>query len=106
MITYSILVTNTGNVTINALAVSDDKLGAITCPVSSLAPAAFTTCTATHLVSGATSIWAPSPTPPPPTAAHRWRPVPATDTLTVAITGQAPALTIDKTPRPPMAPAT
>jgi len=64
MITYSYLVTNTGNVTINALAVSDDKLGAITCPVSSLAPAAFTTCTATQPRERGDSIWAPSPTPP------------------------------------------
>ena len=97
-ITYSYLVTNTGNVTINALAVSDDKLGAITCPVSSLAPAAFTTCTATHLVSGADldlgSITNTATADGSPTGGVL---VPATDTLTVAITGQAPALTIDKT---------
>ena len=98
MITYSYLVTNTGNVTINALAVSDDKLGAITCPVSSLAPAAFTTCTATHLVSGADldlgSITNTATADGSPTGGVL---VPATDTLTVAITGQAPALSLKKT---------
>jgi len=48
MITYSYLVTNTGNVTINALAVSDDKLGAITCPVIASRRPPSRPCTATH----------------------------------------------------------
>ena len=53
-ITYSYKVTNTGNVTINAVSVSDDKLGAITaCTATSLAPGGSMTCTATHVVSQA-----------------------------------------------------
>ncbi|MGL5928576.1 MAG: DUF7507 domain-containing protein, partial [Dermatophilaceae bacterium] len=45
-ITYSFLVTNIGNVTVTALAVSDPLAGAVTCPATSLAPGASTTCTA------------------------------------------------------------
>ena len=39
--------TNTGTVTLTDLAVSDPKAGAVTCPVTTLAPGAQTTCTAT-----------------------------------------------------------
>src|SRR5262249_32603181 len=46
-VTWSYLVTNTGNVPLNSIAVSDDVLGAITCPGTSLAPGESMTCTAT-----------------------------------------------------------
>src|SRR5262249_22687176 len=46
-VTWSYLVTNTGNVPLNSIAVSDDILGAITCPGTSLAPGETMTCTAT-----------------------------------------------------------
>ena len=61
--TYSFLVTNTGNVTLDGLTINDagaytntttpgfsgnNPLGAITCPVTTLAPGAQTTCTATY----------------------------------------------------------
>ncbi|HET8940820.1 MAG TPA: hypothetical protein VFN13_02385, partial [Rudaea sp.] len=51
-ITYSFKVTNTGNVTLNPVTVTDplSGLSAITCPVSVLAPAATTTCMATYVV--------------------------------------------------------
>ncbi|PYR97000.1 MAG: hypothetical protein DMG12_25080, partial [Acidobacteria bacterium] len=49
-ITYSYEVTNTGTSAITSFTVTDTKLGAITCPVSSLAPGASTTCTATYVV--------------------------------------------------------
>ena len=54
-VTYSFLVTNTGNVTLGSITVTDPLagLGAISCPVSSLAPAAATTCTATRSTSQA-----------------------------------------------------
>ena len=47
-ITYSYLVTNTGNVTLTSVDVSDARAGLspISCPVTSLAPAASETCTA------------------------------------------------------------
>ena len=44
-ITYSFTVTNTGNVTLNPVTVSDPKLGAITCPTGALAPGASVSCT-------------------------------------------------------------
>ena len=45
--TYSYLVTNTGNVTLNPVVVTDPMAGlsAITCPATTLAPAATETCT-------------------------------------------------------------
>jgi uncharacterized repeat protein (TIGR01451 family) len=51
IITYSFLVTNTGNVTVSAVQVNDTDLpglSAITCPSGTLAPAADETCTATY----------------------------------------------------------
>ena len=100
-ITYSYLVTNTGNVTINALSVVDDKLGAATCLASSLAPAASTTCSATHVVTLA-DLEAGSITN---NVTADGRPaggtlVPATDKLTVTITGQRPRLNLVKTASP------
>ena len=49
-ITYSYKVTNTGNVALTAVSVTDPQVGlsAVTCPSSSLAPGAFETCTATY----------------------------------------------------------
>ncbi|MBM7518723.1 DUF7507 domain-containing protein [Nocardioides nitrophenolicus] len=58
-ITYSFAVTNTGNVTVGDLAVRDTsfsgsgELSAISCPVTTLAPRAQTTCTATYTVTQA-----------------------------------------------------
>ncbi len=56
-ITYSYLVTNTGDVTLTGVTVSDehaglnpDGLSAVTCPSSSLAPGASMSCTATYEV--------------------------------------------------------
>ena len=43
-IPYSFVVVNTGNVTVNALNILDTKLGAVSCPVTTLAPGATTTC--------------------------------------------------------------
>ncbi|MGL5809673.1 MAG: DUF7507 domain-containing protein, partial [Nocardioides sp.] len=46
VVTYSFEVTNTGNVTLTDVAAADPMLGAVTCPVATLAPAESTTCTA------------------------------------------------------------
>jgi uncharacterized repeat protein (TIGR01451 family) len=48
-IKYTFDVTNSGDVAVNALAISDPKAGAVTCPVTTLAPGASTTCTADDL---------------------------------------------------------
>jgi uncharacterized repeat protein (TIGR01451 family) len=44
-ITYSFVVTNTGNVTLNPVTVTDQTVGAVTCPPGPLAPGASVTCT-------------------------------------------------------------
>ena len=64
---YRFLVTNTGAVTLSAVAVDDPKVGPVACPVGILAPGASTTCTA-ELRDHArpTSTPAPSTTRPPP----------------------------------------
>jgi uncharacterized repeat protein (TIGR01451 family) len=51
-IDYSFVVTNTGNVTLTAVGVTDPMVGlsAISCPQTSLAPTVSTTCTATYTV--------------------------------------------------------
>ena len=52
IVTYSFLVSNTGNVTLTAIAVTDPLpgLSAVSCPQTTLNPAATTTCTATYTV--------------------------------------------------------
>ena len=52
-ITYSFTVTNTGTLTITGLSVTDSKLGAVTCPVTTLSPGGSTTCTKTYVVTQA-----------------------------------------------------
>jgi len=47
------VVTNTGNVTLDPVAVDDPKVGTVSCPATSLAPGASTTCTATYTLTQA-----------------------------------------------------
>ena len=47
------MVTNTGNVTLDPVSVDDPTVGAVDCPVSSSAPGASTTCTATYVLTQA-----------------------------------------------------
>ncbi|GAB2588407.1 hypothetical protein GCM10009593_29220 [Microlunatus antarcticus] len=50
-ITYAFRVTNTGSLTVRAVAVTDPRLAApATCPTTTLAPGASTTCTATYTI--------------------------------------------------------
>jgi hypothetical protein len=50
-INYTYVVNNTGNVTLpGPFSVSDDKLGAISCPAGSLAPGASVTCAASYTI--------------------------------------------------------
>jgi hypothetical protein len=46
---YTYLVTNTGKTTVRDVAVHDDRLGAIACPDTTLAPGESMTCHATHI---------------------------------------------------------
>ena len=53
-IPYSFAVTNTGAITLRNVAVADDRVaGTVTCPVTTLAPGASTTCTATYTITQA-----------------------------------------------------
>ena len=52
-VTFTYVITNTGNVTLNPVSLDDNVLGAITCPVASLAPADSETCTAAGGLSAA-----------------------------------------------------
>src|SRR5690606_31956187 len=101
---YQFVVTNTGNVTLTAVAVNDALLDApAACPATTLAPGASTTCTGSHTVTpaglatgyvhnSATATGQPptvpgSPAPPPVTSTPS-----TTDTATV----QNPAIEIVK----------
>lgn len=50
---YDFVVTNSGDTTIDNLAVDDPKVGPVSCPVTSLAPGETVTCTATYTVTAA-----------------------------------------------------
>jgi hypothetical protein len=47
-ITYTYRVTNTGNATLHGITLVDNKLGAVTCPLTTLDPGKWMTCTARH----------------------------------------------------------
>jgi len=49
-VTYTYVVTNTGDVTLTNIALNDDKLGTITCPATQLAAGANMTCTKTAII--------------------------------------------------------
>ncbi len=95
---YSFAVTNTGNVTMTSVNVIDPLLAGISCPVSSLAPGASTTCTGTHTTTqadvdtgGVVNTASVHATPPNGTPIT---PVPS-NTVTVPAT-QTPALSVLK----------
>ena len=95
-IAYSFVVTNTGNVTLTSVGVTDAKVGAVTCPATTLAPGASTTCTKTYTLTqadvdaGVVNNTATASGTPPTGAA-----VTATDSTSTSIT-RSPALTFDK----------
>jgi len=108
VITYSFLVTNTGNVTLDNVAVNEGSftgtgtMSAAICPVTTLAPAATTTCTATYAltqadvdagtVTNSATVTGNPPGDTPPVDSP-----PSTSTVTV---DPAPGLTVDKTATP------
>ncbi len=96
-IAYTFVVTNTGNVTLDPVAVTDPKVGTVTCPPGALAPGASKTCTATytltqadvdsgHVANTATATGTPPPGVTPPTA---------TDSTDTPIP-PGPAISLDK----------
>jgi uncharacterized repeat protein (TIGR01451 family) len=106
-ITYSYLVTNTGNETLDPVTVTDrlPGLSSITCPDTSLAPAAFETCTATYsttqgdvdrgiIVNSATATGTP-PGGPPMSSAPSTVTVPANQTSGIDLTKTADPTSFD-----------
>ena len=97
-ISYTFNVTNTGNVTLNSVVVSDPNATGITCPVNTLAPAAVTTCTGTHTVTqgdldGGSVVNMASVTATPPSGT----PLAAVPSNTITVpASQGPQLTIVK----------
>ena len=107
-VTYSYTVTNTGNVTLDPVTVSDPMVGlsAISCPGASLAPGAKETCTATYttttadLSAGSITNTATATGAPPANAANpNPKQVTATSSTTVAVSPGPPKfdLAITKT---------
>ncbi|HEY0660913.1 MAG TPA: OmpA family protein [Lysobacter sp.] len=97
VIPYTYAIANTGNVTINALTVSDNRIATVTCPVTTLAPGSSTTCTGNYVVTQAdldsgsvTNFMSATGTPTAGTLG------PITDTVTLAATAAAPAMTLEK----------
>ena len=103
VVTYSFAVTNTGNVTLSSVGVSDPLpgLSAVTCPVATLAPGASTTCTASYTVAqddvddGSISNTATAAGAPPGGGA----PVTDADTALVTVT-QSPSISVVKSATP------
>ncbi|WP_143653704.1 DUF7507 domain-containing protein, partial [Streptosporangium subroseum] len=106
-ITYSYLVTNTGNATLTGVGATDTAFsgsgtpGVVTCPVTTLAPQATTTCTGTYVTTQAdvnagsvVNTAVASGTPPTGPAVTS-----APSTVTVTAT-TAPGLTVVKTVLP------
>jgi hypothetical protein len=89
-VTWTYLVTNTGNVTLNPVTVNDNKIGPITCPQTSLASGASMTCTVmgTALAGQYTNIG--TATGKPPTGSN------VTASNPDNYFGSAPAITILK----------
>ena len=104
-VNYSYVVTNTGNVTVTGIVLSDDNdNNNLSCPQTTLAPTASMTCTATHTFTQAELDAKGSPTAGSGvlantvTATSNEAP-PATDSLAIPIV-QTPALTLVKSASP------
>lgn len=99
-IQYSFVLTNTGNVTLNSVTVSDPKAGPVTCQATTLAPGAATSCTAddvytvteADLVAGGVVNTATGSATPPLNVGL----IPPTDTLTTPTPAAAAGLALVK----------
>ncbi|WP_146145326.1 DUF7507 domain-containing protein [Microbacterium timonense] len=102
---YSFTVTNTGQTTVESVAVSDPKAGSVTCPAVTVAPTASTTCTAdapyvitaADVTTGAVNNTATATAHPLGSPATVTSNSSSTSTPTVA---PAPALTLTKSASP------
>jgi uncharacterized repeat protein (TIGR01451 family) len=99
-VTYTYVITNTGDVTLSGVTLNDDKLGAIALSVTTLAPGASTTATADHTISQAefdagalTNVGTTTGTPPSGPA------VTANDDAVVTM-NQNPSILVEKSATP------
>jgi uncharacterized repeat protein (TIGR01451 family) len=97
-ITYTLTVTNDGNLTLHGITVTDNPALAVACPATTLAPGTAMTCTATHVTTVAdvdrgsvTDIATATGTPPAGPAVTG-----TSNTVTVAGPQHAPAISIAK----------
>ena len=94
-VTYSFLVTNTGNIPLSGITVTDPKVPSINCNgQTTLAVGASMTCTGTHTVTQAEMTAGGNLVNT--VTADSDQTLPTTDTNTIPIT-QSPAMTVDKT---------
>ena len=97
VLSYEYLVTNTGNITLNSIVVTDDKIAVVNCPVTTLAPAATVTCTADYTVTQA-DLDAGSVTNNASATADSPAGAPAAQTDQATVDGtQTPSMTVAKT---------
>lgn len=89
-VTWTYVVTNTGNVALDPVVVTDDQLGTITCPASTLAVGASMTCTASGTAVADQYENVATATGTPPTGPD------VTDTDLSHYFGAAPAIDIEK----------
>jgi len=103
-IAYTFTVTNTGNVTVNDLTVSDPKVGAVTCDVTSLAPTEVATCTAApyEITQAETDAGEVANTATASGVDPGGDPVPSNESSTTTQTDQTTELTFDKTAGTPV----
>lgn len=97
-VTYTFDIENTGNVTVDAITLSDDKIGTVSCPATSLAAGASMSCSASYTITpadvsagNATNIATVDGDPTGGSLS------PATDTWTLTYTNGPTDLTVTKT---------
>jgi uncharacterized repeat protein (TIGR01451 family) len=105
-ISYSFTVTNpvSNGVTLSTVAVSDPRVGPVTCTVTTLAPGQATTCTATYTVTQAdvdAGVVNNTATATATAPAGVLNPAPVTDSASTPLP-HAPALTVVKSVDPPL----
>ncbi len=97
-ISYSYLIANIGNVAVDAISLIDDRIGAISCPVSSLAPGGSMTCTASDTISvGDVAAGSVTNTATADGIPAGGALTPATDTETITLATGAAVLAVTKT---------
>ncbi|MEZ5093187.1 hypothetical protein [Nocardioides sp.] len=94
-IDYEFLVTNTGNVTLDGIVIDDAMFTTVDCPVTTLAPGADTTCTASYTLTQADVDAGQVDNTATVTVPTRTPPTSPTPTPSVSITA-APDITLDK----------